>query len=161
MARSSIPKPSAAGLSELVRRVEARGGGEFVASILRLDDGRLYHETAPGLPPRYCRAIDGAEAGPKMGSCGTAAYCGHPIYVPDIANDVLWAPLPEIRDMALDGGFRACWSVPVMGSDRRVLGTFAIYHREPRGPTAAERRLIAEAAQEASALLIDAALAAA
>src|ERR1700758_1772282 len=48
VARSSIPKPSAAGLSELVRRVEARGGGEFVASILRLDDGRLYHETAPG-----------------------------------------------------------------------------------------------------------------
>lgn len=161
MARSSIQKPAAPELSELVWRVETHGGGEFVASILRLEDGRLYHETAPGLPLRYLQAIDGAEAGPNMGSCGTAAYCGHPIYVPDIACDVLWARVPDIRDIALDAGFRACWSVPIMGSERRVLGTFAIYHREPRGPTAAERRLIAEAAQEASALLIDAALAAA
>ena len=155
MARRSKTKTAVTELTDLVRQIEGRGSGAFVASVLRLEAGRLYHEAAPGLPAEYCDAIDGSPVGPKMGSCGTAAYCGHPIYVPDIAEDALWARVPEIRDMALDAGFRACWSVPIMGPDRRILGTFAIYHREPRGPTAAERRLIAEAAQTASELMAE------
>lgn len=157
MARSSTASNTE--LYDLVRQVEARGNGAFTASILRLEGGRLYHEAAPGLPAEYRDAIDGSAAGPKMGSCGTAAYRGHPIYVPDIAEDALWAGVPDIRDLALDAGFRACWSVPVLDPDRRVLGTLSIYHREPRGPTAAERRLLAEAAQAASELLGQRALA--
>ncbi|HEX3536848.1 MAG TPA: GAF domain-containing protein [Stellaceae bacterium] len=132
----------------------------MAASILRLDDGRLYLEAAPGLPVAYREAIDGFEVGPNTGSCGTAAHRGHPIYVPDIANDILWAGCPDLRDIALDAGFNACWSVPIVDAHRRVLGTFAIYHQEPRGPTAAERRAIAEAAEAASKLLAQPALAA-
>lgn len=160
MARSSSPSAPVSRLTDLVRRVEACGNGDIAASIVRHEDGRLRFEAAPGLPPEYRRSIDGFEIGPNTGSCGTAAHRGHPIYVPDIRNDILWAGCPELRDIVLGAGFNACWSVPIMSADRSVLGTFAIYHRESRGPTAAERRLIAESAGAASELLSQPALAA-
>jgi GAF domain-containing protein len=141
-----------AALADLIETIEARGGHAFVASILVLDGKNLRDGAAPHLPVRYRAAVDGIEIGPNMGSCGTAAFCGHPIYVSDIANDPLWAPWTEIAGMALEAGLRACWSVPIM-SGGRVLGTFAIYHRERRIPTAPERNLIAEAAVSAAALL--------
>ena len=147
----------ATALAGLVRSIEARGNGAFAASILLLRNGRLYHEASSGLPAAYCEAIEGLKVGPKTASCGTAAFCGHPIYVPDISEDALWAPCPEIAGTAVEAGFRACWSVPIKDADRKVIGTFAIYNREARGPTATERRLLAEAAQAAAALLTEAA----
>ena len=160
MARSSLRKTPDAVLIDIVRQVEARGDGDIAASILRLVDGRLRLEAAAGLPAEYRDAIDGFEVGPNTGSCGTAAHRGHPIYVPDIGSDILWAGCPALRDSALAAGFNACWSMPIIGADRCVLGCFAIYHRDPRGPTAAERRVIAETAAAASKLLAQPAIAA-
>ena len=139
-------------LTEVVLDTEAQGHGAFVASILLLKGTRLYHLTAPNLPAAYTAAIDGIEIGRTVGSCGTAAYCGHPVYVADIANDPLWTGYPEIKKLALDAGLKACWSMPVFYSGK-VLGTFAIYHREVRNPTVAERQLIRDAAASAAGLL--------
>jgi GAF domain-containing protein len=116
-----------AALVDLIEKIEARGQQSFVASVLVLQGRKLQHAAAPGLPARYRAAIDGIEIGPATGSCGTAAFCGHP-------------------------GLRACWSMPIVLAGK-VLGTFAIYHREPRSPTVAERELIAEAARAAASLL--------
>jgi GAF domain-containing protein len=147
------PKSSrTAKLVELVEEIEARGNGAFVGSILLLDGKKLYHEAAPQLPARYIEAINGFEIGAAAGSCGTAAFCGHPIYVADIAADRLWAGLTQITNLALEAGLRACWSMPIMQADK-VLGTFAIYHREARNPTVAERSLIAGAARSAAAIV--------
>ncbi|HLA79397.1 MAG TPA: PAS domain S-box protein [Vicinamibacteria bacterium] len=108
-----------------------------LASVLLLDaDGRhVRHGAAPSLPEAYWRAIDGAEIGEAAGSCGTAAYTRRTIVVSDIATDPLWR---DYRDLALAHGLRACWSVPVMSSEDRVLGTFALYYREPRAPEPSE-----------------------
>jgi GAF domain-containing protein len=141
-----------AALLELVEAVEARGQHSFIASVLVLEGKGLYHVAGPHLPARYKEAINGIEIGPAVGSCGTAAFCGHPIYVSDISTDPLWARWSDVVNMALEAGLRACWSMPIM-SAARVLGTFAIYHREPRAPTLAERSLIAEAARSAAVLL--------
>jgi GAF domain-containing protein len=149
---SQYSRAREAALTDLIETIEARGEHAFVASILVLDGKNLRDGAAPNLPVRYRNAVDGIEIGPNMGSCGTAAFCGHPIYVSDIANDPLWAPWTEIAGIAIEAGLRACWSVPIMSSGR-VLGTFAIYHRERRIPTAAERGLIAEAAVSAAVLL--------
>jgi C4-dicarboxylate-specific signal transduction histidine kinase len=51
----------------------------------------------------------------------------------------LWA---DYRDLALAHGLRACWSVPILSSAGRVLGTFATYYREPRRPTPYEHHVI-------------------
>jgi len=120
-------------LAEYLRQVEAAADQEILTSILLLDPAtrRLRHCAAPSLPAAYCEAIDGIEIGPKVGSCGTAAYLGHAIYVIDIACNPLWS---DFRDLALSHGLKACWSTPIHGDDGEVLGTFAIYYRTPRAP---------------------------
>ena len=138
-------------LQDMVQIVEGRVGRAFVASVLVLEGQELQHAAAPGLPACYKEAVNGLLIGPHVGSCGTAAFRGHPIYVSDISTDPLWAPYSNIARMALEAGLRACWSVPIM-SGGKVLGTFGLYHREPRVPTVAERDLIAQAARPAALL---------
>src|SRR5439155_7754340 len=75
-------------LSVLCRTIEDLAQGQMLASVLLLDaDGvHLRHGAAPSLPEEYNRAVDGLAIGPSVGSCGTAAYRGEPVYVSDIAS---------------------------------------------------------------------------
>jgi PAS domain S-box-containing protein len=127
-------------LDALCRLVEELSKGSLCSILLLDPDGkRLWHGAAPSLPKSYIDAIDGASIGPAAGSCGTAAYRKEPVIVSDIAEDPLWA---NYRDLALPHGLRACWSTPILASDGTVLGTFAIYYREPRTPTPAQQNMI-------------------
>ncbi|MGO9125109.1 MAG: ATP-binding protein [Terriglobales bacterium] len=105
----------------------------MLCSVLLLDSEgtTLRHGAAPSLPPEYCRAIDGCSIGHSVGSCGTAAYRREPVVVTDIASDNLWK---DYRHLALPHGLKACWSTPIFSRAGRVLGTFAVYYREVRGP---------------------------
>jgi PAS domain S-box-containing protein len=116
----------------------------MLCSVLLLDaDGAtVRHGAAPSLPQEYVQAIDGAKIGPCAGSCGTAIYRKQPVIVSDIANDPLWA---DYRHLALTHGLRACWSTPIPAQGGSVLGTFAIYYREPRTPDALHLQIIAHA----------------
>ena len=130
----------AAVLDALCRLVEEQSAG-VLCSILLLDaEGRhLRHGAAPSLPRSYTEAIDGAAIGPSVGSCGTAAYLGKPVVVTDIATDARWA---DYRELALAHSLRACWSTPMLSSEGKVLGTFALYSREPRGPHDHEQDIV-------------------
>ena len=127
-------------LTELCRLFEELCSGSL-SSILLLDaeTRQLRHGAAPSLPQGYIEAIDGGVIGPSAGSCGTAAYRGKPVIVPDIATDPLW---DDYRDTALFHGLRACWSTPILSSESKVLGTFAIYYREARSPTSHQLAVI-------------------
>jgi GAF domain-containing protein len=113
---------------------------EMLCSVLLLsDDGNhIRHGAAPSLPEHYVTAVDGAPIGPKHGSCGTAMYRGKPVIVTDILVDPLWE---DYRDLASASGLRACWSTPIMSGRGKVLGSFAMYYREPRTPTGDEAGL--------------------
>ncbi|MGW2388920.1 SpoIIE family protein phosphatase [Streptomyces lydicamycinicus] len=106
---------------------------ELIVSVLLADpDGtHLLHGTGPSLPAFYNDAIDGVAIGPDVGSCGTSAYLREPVIVTDIATDSRWK---DYRDLAARAEVAACWSTPIMGTDDRLLGTFAIYHRAPKAP---------------------------
>jgi GAF domain-containing protein len=140
-------------LSELLSIVESTSRTGVIGSILLLDpDGiHLRHGAAPNLPDAYCAAIDGAEIGPCAGSCGTAAYTAEPVFVSDIAKDPLWA---NFRELAGEHGLGACWSIPIMTAGRKVVGTFAMYHREPREPTVRDLVLV-DLVTQTAALVID------
>ena len=135
-------------LSVLCRSVEEQAPG-LICSILLIDDSgtRLLHGAAPSLPDSYNQAIHQSAIGPAVGSCGTAAYRREPVVVSDISRDPLWR---DYRDMALLHGLRACWSSPLMSRGKKLLGTFAIYYREPRLPASREQHLVAWATQIAS-----------
>jgi two-component sensor histidine kinase len=128
-------------LRDLILMVEKPSNGEMLASILfTSEDGkRLLEGAAPSLPPEYNAAIHGIPVGRGVGSCGTAAFTASPVIVSDIATDLLWK---DFRDLALGHGLRACWSMPILAADGRVLGTFANYYREPRQPTERDLEVI-------------------
>jgi PAS domain S-box-containing protein len=138
-------------LTILLRAIETLIEG-VIGSVLLLDEERqcLLPAAAPNLPDAFSRAIHGARIGPHAGSCGTAAYRGELVIVEDIQNDPLWA---EYRDLAKSHGLRACWSSPIFSVDFKVLGTFAMYFREVRRPTASDIQLVIDAAG-AAALVI-------
>ncbi len=125
---SGAPLPSI--LAAIVVAIEAHCPGT-IGSILLVDtDGkRLRHGAAPNLPALYNEVIDGSAVGPTAGSCGTAAHRRAPVYSQDIETDPLWE---DYRHLARPFGLRACWSMPVLANDNRVLGTFAFYFTEPK-----------------------------
>lgn len=139
MAQAPLPKI----LHALCDAIEKQHPG-LLCSILLLDpDGTTLRTTAaPSLPKEYCTAIDGAQIGPDVGSCGTAAFRKQPVIVSDIASDPLWA---KYRELALPHGLRACWSTPISAQDGTVLGTFAVYYREPGTPEAQHLQSIGHA----------------
>jgi two-component system, cell cycle sensor histidine kinase and response regulator CckA len=121
--------------------------------VLVLDpDGKtLRHAAAPSLPLTYTKAIDGLEIGPDVCSRGTAVYREEPVIVSDISSDPLWS---EYRGVALGHGLRACSSAPIRSKRGKVLGTFAIYYREPRGPDSLDLQVI-ERVTHLAAIAID------
>jgi PAS domain S-box-containing protein len=127
-------------LENLVRVVEDQFAG-LLCSILLLDeDGQhVRHGAAPSLPKPYTKAIDGLCIGPNAGSCGTAMYRREPVVVTDILRDPLWEPY---RAVVEPHGLRACWSTPILAHSGKVLGSFAMYYREPRSPSPAETRAL-------------------
>ena len=130
-------------LDGVVRGLEKQSPGALCSVLLLDPDGiHLRHGAGPSLPDAYNRLIDGVAIGPAVGSCGTAAYANRQVIVSDIGSDPLWA---DYRELALGHGLRACWSTPIHNGRGEILGTFAIYYREPRHPVPAEMELIARA----------------
>jgi GAF domain-containing protein len=126
-------------LSNLVLMIEAQSPEMLCSILLLTDDGNhVRHAVAPSLPENYVKVIDGSPIGPKHGSCGTAMYRGKLVIVSDISTDPLW---DEYRNFAWAIGVAACWSTPIMSSKGKVLGSFAMYYREPRTPNGDERHL--------------------
>jgi len=121
-------------LNRHLMTVEQMAGDDAFTCILLLspDGKRLSYGAAPTVPASYCRASDSIEIGPCSGSCGAAAYLGRPVYSVDIATDPVWG---DFRDLALQHGYRSCWSTPIRNSNDTIIGTFAILHRTVGMPT--------------------------
>jgi PAS domain S-box-containing protein len=127
-------------LERLVRVVEAQFAGMLCSVLLLDNDGQhVRHGAAPNLPKSYVDAINGLSIGPQAGSCGTAMYRKEPVVVTDILQDPLWE---QYRNVAEPHGLRSCWSTPILAHSGKVLGSYAMYYREPRSPGPAETRAL-------------------
>ncbi|HYZ87234.1 MAG TPA: PAS domain S-box protein, partial [Bryobacteraceae bacterium] len=133
------------GLDEVLNAIclaaeEQLPGGRCLFLLLRPETGRLHPVTGPHMPDSFWAGLSrGMEIGPVAGSCGTAAYRREPVIVCDVATDPLWA---ELKDVPLRAGFRAAWSRPILSDTGEVLGTFATYNTESRGPDPDEAEAI-------------------
>jgi PAS domain S-box-containing protein len=133
-------QPLAKILTALTLKIEEQAS-DMLCSIMLLDESTstLWLGAAPNLAFSYLEAINGVTIGPKVGSCGTAAFLGKMVSVADIANDPLWE---DYRELALSHNLKACWSQPIFSGTGKVLGTFAMYYHEPRQPSPHHLQLI-------------------
>ncbi|TXI75641.1 MAG: CBS domain-containing protein [Dechloromonas sp.] len=139
-------------LEFICREIEAQAGGPQCAIMLVDDELRLRTGAGPSLPAEYTRLVDGVKIGPAVGSCGTAAFSGEPVFVADIGSDPLWA---DFRELAANFGFGACWSSPIKSPQGRVLGTFALYWPEPTASVSPQVAAYVEAATALTAIAIE------
>jgi len=144
--------PLADVLTSLVLLMEGQAEGLRCSILLLNRDGKhVRHGAAPNLPEAYVKAVDGSPIGPRNGSCGTAMYTRRPVVVTNVMTDPLWA---DYRELAQICGLRACWSTPIVSWQGDVLGSFAMYRQETRGPQPEETRLT-EIATHIAGIAID------
>ncbi len=137
MVAADAPLPEI--LKSIVLLMEAQVEGMLCSILVLTSDGRrVRHGAAPSLPAAYVTEVNGAPIGPKHGSCGTAMFLKRPVVVTDVLTDPLWT---DYRELAQILNLSACWSTPIFSPRGDVLGSFAIYRREQRGPNAQEKRL--------------------
>jgi two-component system sensor kinase FixL len=139
-------------LTSIVLLMEAQADGMLCSILVLHADGKhVQHGAAPSLPEAYVKAVDGAPIGSRNGSCGTAMFLKRPVVVTDVMTDPLWA---DYRKLAEICGLRSCWSTPILSAQGDVIGSFAMYRQEKRGPNAEEKRL-AEIATHITGIAIE------
>ena len=105
--------------------------GLCTVSLYEAEANTLQHVAGMRLPPVYLQAKRCVEIGPRNGSCAAAVFLQRQVVVAEISRDALWE---HLRPPAVAAGLRACWSTPIRASDGRILGTVALYFRQPRSP---------------------------
>jgi PAS domain S-box-containing protein len=134
--------PLPAVLEAIARFTEAHASpGIATISLLDSEGESLRLAAGPRLPDAVRYVLQRVPVGPSHGSCGTAAHRRELVVVRDIAADPLWQGWPQREDL-LGAGLRACWSVPILSAAGELLGTFAFYYVEPRGPEAEDLRIV-------------------
>lgn len=127
-------------LELIVKSVEKEDSTSLCSILLLDDEGKhLYSSAAPSLPEFYNQAIDGLTIGDGVGSCGAAAYSKKRVIAKDLLTHPNWIPY---RELAQRANLRSCWSEPILDAKGNVLGTFAIYHRQPQAPRNEEIELL-------------------
>ena len=124
-------------LEEILAAVTSIQGAELGAiRLLDRDRGELEAVVSLGLPPAYLERFGRMPVG--VGACGLAVERGGPVIVEDVAAATRRPPRAGPRPARL-GGFRACFSVPLVSRGGELLGTIATFFREPHRPS--ERQL--------------------
>ncbi|MHB8121017.1 MAG: ATP-binding protein [Desulfuromonadaceae bacterium] len=116
---------------------------DALCSIM-LADGeckRLLTAAAPSLPDFYSSATNRTRIAEGAGACGTAAFSKQRVVIEDLDTHPFWKGFTP----AQEAGLRSCWSEPIISSNGQLLGTFAVYHRQPSVPGDEEIQLIEQA----------------
>ncbi|MHB8723317.1 MAG: PAS domain S-box protein, partial [Steroidobacteraceae bacterium] len=129
-------------ICELIERVMA--DSYCAVSLLDQERQALDFGAAPKLPRSFVTAMDGVPIGIRYGSCAAAVYLARQITVADIETDALWE---FRREAARHASLRAAWSTPIVASDGRIVGTFAVYRRLPGIPLSKDHELMSRMAQ--------------
>ena len=123
--------PVKAILETLAGLIEQQINGVCCSILLVDPTGKhLTHGAAPNMPTDFMAMVEGLKISPRNGSCGTAAFRKETVIVDNLAESSLWGG--KFQEMALEYQFHSCWSTPILNADSNILGTFAIYCREPR-----------------------------
>ena len=128
-------------LDSLASQAEMLHPGMLCAVLLAdVVSSRLRHVAAPSLPSQFVRALDAMLANDEASASSYAASSGKRVIVENMGRS------PERSMMycqhAAAAGFQSCWSQPIKGREKRVLGVFVIYQRVPARPSDEDIRLL-------------------
>ena len=112
------------------------------------NDTELRHVT--GMSESYAACVDGFKVGPDSLACGLAVSTGRPVITPDVTAEPRWKPWLW---MAEQHDFRACWSFPIEMRSGKLVGSFAVYFRNPRDASPRDRAFASMVAQTAALLI--------
>ena len=125
--------------------IEQEKSGALCSVLLVNTQGTQLHSgVSASLPDYYIKAIDGTNIADGVGSCGTAAFRKSRVIVENIQTHPYWA---KAKGLAAKAQLAACWSEPIIGANNQLLGTFAIYQRNPSTPTEDDFKLLEFAVQ--------------
>lgn len=111
--------------------IEQTEGKARAAFYIADADGRELRHLV-GMTRAYARYVDGFAISPDSLACGLAASTRRPIITPDVVEEPRWKPWLWL---AKEFDYRACWSFPVETFTGKVVGTFAMYYRDPTEAT--------------------------
>jgi two-component system CheB/CheR fusion protein len=149
--------PLADELNLLVRAAIAQARGQArgnVRAAFYAADGRktaLHHVT--GMTKEYARCVDGFAISPRSLACGLAAATRRAVITPDVMQEPSWS---RWQWLAKDFDYRACWSFPIETTNGKLVGTFAIYLREPAEAKQGDLDFVSELTRAAARIMSDA-----
>lgn len=139
-------------IEQLTHAIESLFPGRFASVLLFNAEHSTLHMSGAhtSLPKSFTDKVEGTKIGPKNGSCGAAIYFKKPYIVEDTLSHENWR---YFRDEIESAGLRACWAMPILAKNERVLGSFAIYSPTILAPSAIELEILETAAHVASVAL--------
>ena len=138
-------------LDVIVKEAEQSNPGTYCSiSILNNAGTHLLTGAAPSLPDYFNQAMNGIEIGLGIASCGTAAFTGQRVLVEDTQTHPYWSTFKSVCNKAR---LLSCWSEPILSTNGKVLGTFALYHRKVSKATEADTQFMTKTANVAALAL--------
>ena len=98
----------------------------------------------------YARCVDGFAISTRSLACGLAAATRRAVITPDVMHEPRWS---RWRWLAKDFDYRACWSFPIETLHGKLVGTFAMYYREPTEAKRRDLELVSELMRAAAKIM--------
>ena len=112
---------------------------ELKATLCLELNGHLALSAAPAFDAEFKTALALTAISPAATTCGIAAYQRSVEICQDLQQMATWQSLPA---NAVPKEISACWSMPMVAANGKVLGTFALYSPSSRAPRADELELM-------------------
>ncbi|MFL5789641.1 MAG: PAS domain-containing protein, partial [Flavisolibacter sp.] len=125
-------------VDSLLKGIEDIFYDSFTSVIILKDDGTIFPLSSTGLPESFFHSLKGLKP-VKEGSCGTAICTKQTVISENIESDPLWK---NCKDLPLQYGLKACWSLPIISSANNVFGTLAMYFKSVKSPTPIELNIL-------------------
>ncbi len=100
----------------------------------------LHYLSGSNLPKNFIKAIEGVSIDSISCSCAEAIKNKVEIISEDVTQDSKWLKFNQ----KVKHSFYACWSFPILSSEKDVLGIFSIYYKYPKIPEESEKLIITD-----------------
>jgi PAS domain S-box-containing protein len=132
-ANSATPFPQV--LDVLLQGIETLFPEAYTSVIMLNDDNTLAYVASPRLPQSFREDLESMDGVPDFQSCLSATDIRQNVIIDNIETAEEHTGLAA---MASRHGLRSAWSLPIIHSIGKVLGCFAVFHKEPKAPVQVE-----------------------